>query len=65
MYIDWVVFNANLSSISDISWHEKDYRYLLIDPPPPPDTKKHTPISILKYSLPYFLIFYRDTTILI
>ena len=32
-YIDWVVFNANLSSISDISWHEKDYRYLLIDPP--------------------------------
>lgn len=42
-YIDWVVFNANLSSISDISWHEKDYCYLLIDPPPPSRHKEtHT-----------------------
>ena len=31
--IDWVVFNANLSSISDILWHERDYHYFLIELP--------------------------------
>jgi hypothetical protein len=26
MYIDWLVFNANLNSISAISWHVNDIR---------------------------------------
>jgi len=26
MYIDWLVFNANLNSISPISWHVNDIR---------------------------------------